>query len=90
MKMVYNSLEELVSSCCNSELKSCVSSVLGNNKRKPWSLLSCSEEGEVCRADFVCRDEAGGSVSRLSYEFNEKGQFGHITVEAIRSPAVME
>lgn len=88
--MMYNSFGKLREQPGNDALKVCVSSVLALNKRKPWSLLSCSEEGEVCRADFVCRDEARGSVSRLSYELNEKGQFGHITVEAIRSPAVME
>lgn len=88
--MVYNSFEELREQRGNDALKVCVSSVLALNKCEPWTLLSCSEEGEVCRADFVCRDEVGGSVSRLSYEFNDMGQFGHITVEAIRSPTVTE
>ena len=86
-----NSLaEELREHRGNNALKVCVSSALALNKREPWKLLSCSEEGDVCRADFVCRDEARGSVNRLSYGLNEMGRFGHITVEAIRSPAVME
>ena len=90
MKMIYNSLQELSNRCSSSVLKVCVSSVLALNKHEPWKLLSCSEGRETCRADFVCRDEAVGSVSRLSYELNEMGLFGYITVEAIRSPAVME
>ena len=63
MKRIYNSLEELSKSWCNNDLKVCVSSVLALNKREPWKLLSCSEEGGACRSDFVYLDEAGGSVS---------------------------
>lgn len=88
--MVYNSFEELREHCGNNALKVCVSSVLAFNKRKPWNLLSCSEEENVCRSDFVCQDETSGSVSRLSYELNEMGQFGHITVETVHPSAVMK
>lgn len=90
MKYVYNSLEELSSRCCNNNLKVCVSSVLALNKRESWRLLSCSEEGDVCRADFVCQDEARGSMSHLSYELNEMGQFGYIAVEAVYPSAVIK
>lgn len=88
--MVYNSFEELREHWGNNALKVCVSSVLALNKCEPWKLLSCSEEGGVCRADFICQDEARGSVSRLSYELNEMGQFGHITVEAVHPSVVMK
>jgi len=87
MKRIYNSIEELLSVCCNSQLKSGVSSVLRNNKYVRWELLSCFEEEGVSRADFVSRDDNLGLVIRLFYKFNEMGQFGHITVEAATTSA---
>lgn len=90
MKICYNSLEELRERCANNDLKACVSSVLRCNKYMTWRFLSGSQDGSACHADFVCQDEARGFISRLSYELNELGRFGRITVEAYRAPAETE
>lgn len=84
----YNSIEDLREHGGNTALYICVSSVLACNKHMVWKLLSCSEDGTACRADFICQDDARGFVSRLSYELNELGQFGHVTVEDYHAPAV--
>lgn len=87
MKKTYHSLEEIRESCGNADLMACVSSVLGCNKYMAWKLSSCSEDGSVCHADFVCHDEAMGFIGRLSYELNELGRYAHITVEDLHSSA---
>ena len=87
MKRTYKSLEDLSERCTRNDLKVCIFSVLAYGNRDNWKFLSCSEDGDICRADFVSRNEVAGSVSRLSYEFNEMSQFGHITVEALAPTA---
>ncbi len=86
MKKTYHSLEEIRESCGNADLMACVASVLGCNKYMAWKLSSCSEDGSGCHADFVCHDEARGFIGRLSYELNDLGRFGQITVEAYQAP----
>lgn len=68
MKMVYNSLEELLSSCCNSELKSDVSSVLRNDEHIKWNFVSASMDGDVCRSEFAAPVEGTDLVRRLFCE----------------------
>lgn len=87
MKTVYNSIEELLSSCTSSKLKIRVLSVLSSNKPMQWKLMSCSEEGDVCHASFISKDEALGVVSHFSSELNKAGHFSHITVEALAPAA---
>ena len=87
MKRIYTTVEELFSSCYRSKLNIHVLSVLSCNKSMQWKLVSCSEEGDVCRANFISKDEALGALSHLSSELNEAGQFIHITVEALAPTA---
>ncbi len=86
MKIHFNSLEELRERCSSNDLKACVSSVLKCDQYMTWRFLSGSEDGSVCHADFVCHDEARGFIGRLSYELNDLGRFGQITVEAYQAP----
>lgn len=90
MKICFNSLEELRERCSSNGLKACVSSALRCDKYMTWRFLSGSQDGSACHADFVCRDKTRGFISRLSYELNELGRFGRITVEAYRAPAETE
>lgn len=72
MKRIYNSLEELMSSCCSSELKNCVSSVLRSDKHIKWNLLSASVDGDVCRSEFAAPVEGTDLVHRLSCEITPR------------------
>ena len=87
MKTVYRSVEELLSGCSSSKLKIHILSVLSCNKSMQWELMSCSEEDDVCRANFISKDEALGAVSYLSSKLNKAGHFCHITVEALMPTA---
>lgn len=51
MKKTFNSLEELMSSCSNSKLKSNVSSIL-RSRIIPWSFVSASMDGDICSSEF--------------------------------------
>lgn len=50
MRNFYKSFEELLGCCSNSTLKGHVSSVLARGK---WELLSCFDDGDLCRSEFV-------------------------------------
>ncbi len=51
MKQTYDSLEELMSSCATSVLKSNVSSIL-RSRIIPWSFVSASMDGDICSSEF--------------------------------------
>lgn len=74
-------------SCSSSSLKSLVSSVLRMNKYIKWDLESCSVEDDVGKADFVSPIAKTNLVHRLSYQINERGQFGHMEITEL-TPAV--
>lgn len=68
MKKVYNSLEELLSSCTTSSLKSGVSSVLRNDEHVKWNFVSASMDGDVYRSEFTAPVEGTDLVRRLFCE----------------------
>lgn len=51
MKQTYDSLEELMSSCSSSVLKSNVSLIL-RSRIIPWSFVSASTDGDICSSEF--------------------------------------
>lgn len=76
-----------MSSRTTDMLKSLVSSVLGMTGYIRWDLVSCSVEDDVGRADFVSPIAKTNLVHRLSYQINERGQFGHMEITEL-TPAV--
>lgn len=66
MKMIYNTLEELMSNCGNSELKWNVSSVLRSNKHIEWSFASASVDGDECQSEFRAQIEGADLEYHLS------------------------
>lgn len=65
MEKEYRSLKELMSSCGNSKLKWSVSSVL-RNKPIPWSFVSASVDGDICRSEFSSQIEGTNVEYHLS------------------------
>ena len=88
MKMVYNSIEELVSSCGNSERKSGVSSVLRNNEHIEWEFLFASVDGSMRRAEFASPVEGTDLVRRLSCEVDARGERLHTFISGFTPTAV--
>lgn len=88
MKMVYNSLEELMSCCDSSTLKSCVSSVLRNNEHIKWGFLFASVDGGMRRAEFASPVEGTGLVRRLSCEVDARGERLHTFISGFTPAAV--
>ncbi len=82
----YNSIEELMSSCSNSMLKSHVSSILAENKYIAWSLVSCAVEGDACRSEFKAPTENANLEYHLSCEMTSGGWRGHIHVTDLPRP----
>ncbi len=80
MREVYNSLEELMSSCANSELKSLVSSVLACSKYISWGFVSAVSDRDECRSDFNSPTDSSALVYRLSWKVNAVGQYAHIYI----------
>lgn len=83
MKQVYHSIEELLSNCANSALKSLVSSVLKSNKYMEWSFVSGSVSDDARRADFVSKRP--GFEQRLSCVEDESGVCWNISTAASAS-----
>lgn len=79
-KQTYESVEELLSGCDRSELKSCVSSVLRNDRYIKWDLVSCSVNGDECRAVFSAPVKGCDLVYCLSYAINARGERGYISI----------
>lgn len=77
MKEIYNSLEELMSSCATSTLKSFVSSVLRGNEYIAWSFVSASVDGDICRSEFASSVEGADLVRRLSCKITPRGECRH-------------
>lgn len=88
MKMVYNSLEELMSCCSNSTLISCVSSVLGNNKHINWEFLFASVDRDVGRSEFASPVKGTDLVRRLSCEVDAHGERLHTFISGF-TPATV-
>ena len=80
MKRVYNSLEELLSSCWNSELKREVSSVLRNDEYIKWNFVSASIDGDVCRSEFAAPVEGTDLVRHLSCEVSPRRERQHSSI----------
>ena len=74
MKRVYHSLEELMSSCCNSTLKSHVSSVLSSNQYVKWRFVCASEAGDICRSEFASPVGSTGLTYRLYCQVHPNGE----------------
>lgn len=79
MKMTYRTLEELMSSCCSSKLKSNVSSVLGE-RLIPWSFVSASVNGDICRSEFSSPTEETGLEYRLSCKIGPRKEHWHYSI----------
>lgn len=80
MKRTYNSLEELMSSCSSSKLKSFVSSVLADNKYISWDFVSAVSNGDKCCSNFISPIKDTDLMFHLSWRVNAMGQYGHIFI----------
>ena len=79
MKRVYHSLEELMSSCCNSTLKSCVSSVL-TGKLVPWSFVSASMNGDFSGSEFSSPIEGTDLEHHLSCKIGPRKEHWYYSI----------
>ena len=77
MKTVYNSVEELLSSCAGSEFKSLVSFVLGNNEYIQWNFVSGCTDGGECRAEFASAIEHSDLFRYLLCRIDARGEYWH-------------
>ena len=80
MRKTYNSLEELMSSCGNSKLKSLVSSVLTDNKYISWDFVSAASNEDECCSEFISSIKDTDLMFHLSWKVNTTGQYGHILI----------
>lgn len=88
MKQVYHSIEELLSNCANSDLKSLVSSVLKNNKYMEWCFVTGSVDNDACRAEFISKMESPDLKQHLSCVKNASGVRWNISTTAPASTVV--
>lgn len=75
-----NSVQELMSSCVNSELKRLVSFVLRKNKYINWKLVSYSDNGDRCSSEFVSPIVNSDRNHHLSCEVTPEGEYHHYSV----------
>lgn len=75
-----NSVQELMSSCVNSELKSHVSFMLRNDKYIKWNLVSCSANGDRCCSEFDSPIDYSDRKHHLSCEVTPEGEYHHYSV----------
>lgn len=78
MKVIYNTLEELMSSCGNSELKSNVSAVLRNDCI-PWSFVSASADGDICQSEFSSPIDGTEQEHHLSCKIGPRNERWHFS-----------
>ena len=76
----FNSVQELMSSCANSELKSHVSIVLRKNKYIKWNMVSCSDNGDRCSSEFASPIDNSDRKHHLSCEVTPEGEYHHYSV----------
>lgn len=73
----------------NSCLNSCVRGVLAANKPIQWELLSCSDDGGLCRSEFVAPVEGSDLVHYFILMTGSFGVRGYLTLrEADDVPGV--
>ncbi len=77
MKMIYNSLEELVSSCTTSGLTSCFPSFLLKQSAN-WEVVSGLINSEECRAELVSHPADGDVPTCVTWRSSSQGEYGHI------------
>lgn len=75
MKEVFNSLEELMSNCATSKLKSLVSFVLGSNEYIQWDFVSCWADGDECWAEFTSAIEHSDLFRYLFCRIDTRGEY---------------
>ena len=80
MKQKFDSFEELMSRCGNSELKHQVSSILSDDKYIKWNFMSASMDGEVCRSEFTAPAKAPGWTHRLSCTLIPRKETRHYSI----------
>lgn len=71
------------SSClnsCSETLNRCVRCVLGANKRIRWELLSCSDDGDFCRSEFVAPVEGTDLVHYFALVMGPFGVRGYVAL----------
>lgn len=78
MKMVYNSLEELMSCCTTSGFTSCLPHSLNLKQSENWELVSGFANDKECHAEFVSRPADGEVPSRIVWRCSSQGEYGHI------------
>ena len=79
MKMTYRTLEELMSSCCNSKLKSNVSSVL-TGELVSWSFVSASVNGDFSGSEFSSPIEGTNLEHHLSCKIGPWKEHWHYSI----------
>jgi len=73
----------------NDCLNSCVRGVLGTSKHIRWELLSCSDDGDFCRSEFVAPVEGSDLVHYFTLVSGPFGVRGYLTLrEANTVPGV--
>lgn len=70
----FNSVQELMSSCDSSELKSHVSFVLRNDMYIKWNLVSCSVDDDRCCSEFDSLIDNSPSKHHLSCVVTPEGE----------------
>lgn len=76
----FNTVQKLMSSCSNSELKSHVSFVLGNNQYIKWNMVSCSVDDDRCISEFVSPIDYSDDKHHLSCVVTPDGEYHHYSV----------
>lgn len=74
----YTSLDDLMSSCCNSKLIDFVHGVMCSPAFAGWSFISASADGEINRIVLASRSGFPGKVFRLCWECSPASDRGHI------------
>lgn len=87
-KQTYNSVEELMSSCASSELKSHVSFVLDNNQYVAWTLASCAVDGDTSRSEFTSHSKDSDLMFHMFCVINAAGVYSHISSSVPGQPGV--
>lgn len=81
MTTSFNTIQDLMSSCGNSRLKSMVSFVLKSNKYISWNLISCSVDNEgKCLAEFESQIHNSDQRYHLSSKVTTHGEYHYCSV----------
>ncbi len=67
---------------CSETLMCCVRGVLSTNKYIQWELLSCSDDGDLCRSEFVAPIEGSDLMRYFAVKVGPSGVHGYTTISS--------